>query len=304
MIDLLKIRSRDIVVARHLEGLSFLNYKNTISGKGKNGDYEYKRYDYNGIHFEFAKHRVESQITFRPHYYFNSNEHNTNDFNMLDCQSVIIEFMDMLDLWNYVSVLEIFNIEFGTANVIRSKIENFLQRLIYFRTHPFNTHRKYEHHRESFPRNKLGETTYYKGCKLYSKKHQFPEMDLGESLRTELKSNEKKFIKRNGIKTIDDLIKNETYLNWSNLLIEEMKHLLILPEGISSKGLTKKEYKDLKKFRHEIYWQKLLKYEPYLFNRKKVRYYRILSKINKNPLEPFIIDLRTKLDSLCEVKSV
>jgi hypothetical protein len=83
-----------------------------------------------------------------------------------------------------------------------------------------------------------------------------------------------------------------------------MKHLLILPEGISSKGLTKKEYKDLKKFRHEIYWQKLLKYEPYLFNRKKERYYRILSKINKNPLEPFIIDLRAKLDSLCEVKSV
>src|SRR5690606_27705634 len=70
---------------------------------------------YNGVLFCFYENKLE--ILFRPHYYFNDNLHNANDFSAANCIMVIYRLIKELCLTENTNELKIINIEYG-INVI------------------------------------------------------------------------------------------------------------------------------------------------------------------------------------------
>lgn len=58
--------------------------------------------EYKGVYFCFYTRKIDNddvftklEILFKPHYYFNDNLHNANDFSVQDCINVLNEFIEL-----------------------------------------------------------------------------------------------------------------------------------------------------------------------------------------------------------------
>ena len=156
---------------------------------------------YKGIYFYFYSDRLD--ILFKPHYHFNNNLHNANDFKIIDNVRVINDFKQLFNI--DLKKISVVNIEFG-LNVI-SPI-NIIDLLCYIIYHGKNEYRSgsVPYSKISYKPNKKGLPNQYKLFKIYAKGIQFPQYCDANTFRFEIKSKQSKFISnRLGIKTANDL---------------------------------------------------------------------------------------------------
>ncbi|WP_179344227.1 hypothetical protein [Winogradskyella ursingii] len=230
---------------------------------------------YNGILFEFTKHAL--YIYFKPHYYFNNNLHNANDFTILNCIKTLREFADTFKV--DTKELQIINIEFGLNIVIPKNlicVKDFLTLLTYHEQNQFYTDSKHSYCKYSTTTNSNGKTNVYKIIKCYAKGLQFPVYTDLNTFRFEVKSNRKKYIESLGIKNLNDLLGPSTYQILENTILKEFDKILIIDEQ-ARPGLTKTKLDNHKKRLNPIYWHKLLNKSKNVFRTNFKSYYDALN---------------------------
>ena len=245
----------------------------------------------------FSKDEVftKLEILIKPHYYFNNNLHNANDFKAIDCISALIEIKEIFDL--PVDKLTILNIEFGLNTISPIDCKDLILCAIYHEKNEFiNSSDSLKFSKISFKHHKDGKANKYKQIKFYAKGLQFLDHTDINMFRFEIKSKERKYIKTLGIHTYADLLKIETYNTLANIIRLEFKKVLILDINNKGEDLTNKEFLKLNEYLHPIKWVKSLQGGRNLFNKYKVDYHRLLDKTANNIHTQlnFIIDKKLK----------
>ncbi|QRM89527.1 hypothetical protein FG167_09890 [Lacinutrix sp. WUR7] len=259
---------------------------------------------YRGLLFEFTKNALF--IRFKPHYYFNSNEHNANDFSVANCIETLKNVFNSfcVDLEH----LEIINIEFGINIVIPIQlidIRDLLCQIIYHGQNQFATHSKYRHCRYSNSVNKSGMTNVYKIIKAYAKCIQFPNYTSTNTFRFEAKSNRKKYINSLGIFTIQDLFNTPVYDKLSEVILKEFDEVLIIDEHAKPK-LSETKFRNFEKKLNPLTWNRLLMKSKNTFRRNINSYYNALNTCDthlKKEIKKLMIDKLNHLKK-CAVLSI
>jgi hypothetical protein len=280
MLDFLKLYIIDISLINYLENHILLewiksedqfNYFDNEVIKTKTVK------QYKGILFCFYSNRID--ILFKPHYYFNNNLHNANDFKIVDCIKTISEFKNTFKI--DLKLLKVVNIEFGINTLSPICIKKLISYLLYHEKNEFKTDVRLTFSKRSFRANKNGTINRYKTIKAYAKGIQFPEYTNIDTFRFEVNSKESKYINPLGIYTANDLLNFDCYLNMSNQLLGEWDKVLLLDNETDFSNLTSTEQTKIKGYLNTITWFNISQ-DTYKnrFNKERAKY-KIL--VNKNP---------------------
>lgn len=253
------------------ERLSHFDFETVLSKQTKR---------YKGVLFCFYDNKVE--VLFRPHYYFNDNLHNANDFSTDNCLTVINRFINELCLTEYTNELKIINIEYGINVISPIDCKELVTFISYHGKNEFKTDTGLAYSKKSYSEAKNGTVNKYKIIKAYNKGLQFPDYCDINTFRFEVKSKQTKYIKQLGVTTINDLLNPETYQTLSNELIKEFDDVLILGNSKEYKNLSKKENNQLNKYLNPNNWFKVKQGHRNQFNKTKERYLKLLNKTGYN----------------------
>jgi hypothetical protein len=248
------------------------------------------KYQYKGIIFCFYPN--ELKISFFPHYYFNDNLHNANNFKVIDCINVILEFKNTFKIdWEK---LRIINIEFGINVLSPIDVKDLIMFLAYHNQNEFRTDIQYPFSKKSYLVNKRSQRPNdYKTIKAYAKGIQFPDFCDKNTFRFEIKSDQSKYINKLGIFNINDLLKVDVYERFSDKLILEFKEVLLLNDDDDS-NLTVIEKSKFRAYLHPNFWYRIKQdNKRNRFNKEKTKYYKLLDKTGnhlKKQLEKIIFD--------------
>lgn len=235
---------------------------------------------YNGILFCFYDDKLE--ILVKPHYYFNDNLHNANDFKTTDCIKVVTEFLQTFEIIDYANELRIINIEFGINIIPPIDCKELITFISYHGKNEFRTDTNLPYSKKSYKENKNGTANQYKIIKAYHKGLQFPKYTDKNTFRFEVKSKQSKYINSLGIYSISDLLRIEVYQTISNELLKEWKEVLILSETKNYTNLTTKENNLLNKYLNPNNWYKIKQQHRNQFSKTKKRYFELLEKSGYN----------------------
>ena len=231
----------------------------------------------------FTKEEVftKLEILIKPHYYFNDNLHNANDFSALDCIKTLTEIKD---IFNFpVDELTILNTEFGLNAISPIDSKDLILCAIYHEKNEFiNSSDSLKFSKISFKHHKDGTANKYKQIKFYAKGLQFPDYADINTFRFEVKSKERKYIKTLGIYKYTDLLKLETYHKLAEVIKLEFNKVLILDISNMGQNLTNKELLKLNLYLNTITWAKSLQGSRNLFNKYKNDYFKLLDKTESN----------------------
>ncbi len=299
-IDFLKIEIRDKVTIKNLKNNPLLIW-NSKSENLSHFDFEQiqtkeTKY-YKGILFCFYSNKLE--ILFKPHYYFNNNEHNANDFNVKDCIYVIQDFIDILEIENF-EPYKIVNLEFGFNLILNMLIENLVTFIGYHGKNEFKTDTGLAYSKKCYTYNRKGKANTYKTIKAYAKGIQFPEYTDRNTFRFEVKSKKTRYIKPLGIRNISDLLNPEIYDELATRLLKEFADVLILDNETTFANLSEKEKNALRGYLNTHTWYKILqnKKNRNSFANHKKKYFALLDKTGNN-IHTFLYNLISKkLDQL------
>lgn len=248
------------------------------------------KYQYKGIIFCFYPN--ELKISFLPHYYFNNNLHNANDFKVIDCVNMILDFKNTFEI--DLECLKIINLEFGINIVSPIDIKDLIMFLAYHNQNEFRTDNEYPYSKKSYRINKQNKPNDYKIIKAYAKGIQFPDFCDRNTFRFEIKSDQSKYYNPYGIFNLNDLLNIDVYTMLSTKLIEEFNKVLILDDTIDFSNLNPKQQSELKEYLHPNFWYRLKQdSQRNKFNKEKTKYYKLLDKTGnhlKKQLENIIID--------------
>ncbi len=112
MLDSLKLSIIDISLINYLENHNLLEW---VKSEDKINLFDFEVIKtkivkhYKGILFCFYSNRID--VLFKPHYYFNNNLQNANDFKIVDCIKTISELKNTFKI--DLKLLKVVNIEFG-----------------------------------------------------------------------------------------------------------------------------------------------------------------------------------------------
>lgn len=283
MIDFLKILITDQTLITQInanplliwhnkqERLSHFDFETVLSKQTKT---------YKGVLFCFYDNKVE--VLFRPHYYFNDNLHNANDFSTDDCITVVNRLINELYLTEYTNELKIINIEYGINVISPIDCKELITFISYHGKNEFKTDTGLAYSKKSYSETKNGTANKYKIIKAYNKGLQFPKYCDINTFRFEVKSKQTKYIKQLGVTTINDLLKPEIYKTLSNELLKEFNDVLILGDSQEHKNLSKKENNQLNKYLNPNNWFKVKQGHRNQFNKTKERYLKLLNKTGYN----------------------
>ncbi|WP_226064040.1 hypothetical protein [Kaistella polysaccharea] len=198
------------------------NYNSYSTGSGR-FRLEFRKIHKNGIHIGFRN----VEICFSPHYLFNNNLHNGNDFSPVQCIKVITEtFIKIGIRVTEFRDFKIVNLEYGLNLNTGLQIENLISGILYIKKTPFIV----PHHAIEY--FKISKSTKYKEIKAYAKGLQFvefPQYRIDRNIfRFEVKTKQSKNIKMLGIFTVTDLTNLHTYNYLFQSLINEWQNVLIL----------------------------------------------------------------------------
>jgi hypothetical protein len=237
------------------------------------------------------------EILIKPHYYYNNNLHNANDFRAIDCINTLTEIKDIFNL--PIQDLIILNIEFGLNAISPIDCKDLISYSIYHEKNEFiNSSDSLRFSKISFKHNKDGKANKYKQIKFYAKGIQFPTYANINTFRFEVKSKERKYIKSLGIYFYSDLLKLETYDELARVLLLEFKKVLILDYNNEGQNLTNRELLKLKEYQNTIKWIKSLNGSRNLFNKNKKDYNKLLDKTKNNIHTEMYEVVDTKLKQL------
>jgi hypothetical protein len=245
---------------------------------------------YKGIYFCFYSNKLD--ILFKPHYYFNDNLHNANDFNIIDCVAVINEVKNALNL--DLEVFKVINIEYGLNVLSPIDIKHLITYIVYHSKNEFRTDTGLPFSKKSYSVTKYGTANQHKIIKAYAKGLQFPKYSDINTFRFEVKSKKSRFINQLGIYTADDLLNPNVYLTLVESLINEFAKVLILDCKTDFKTLNQKEQTKISKFNNPMEWYKINNASNRnSFSKNKTAYYKLTDKIPinlKNQLQQIIYD--------------
>lgn len=244
---------------------------------------------YKGVLFCFYDNKVE--VLFRPHYYFNDNLHNANDFSVNNCITVTNRLINELYITEYTNELKVINIEYGINVISPIDCKKLVKFISYHGKNEFKTDTGLAYSKKSYSETKTGTANKYKIIKAYNKGLQFPEYCDINTFRFEVKSKQTKYIKQLGIETIKDLLNPETYKTLFNELIKEFDDVLILGNSQEYKTLTTKENNLLNKYLNPNNWFEVTQINKNKlgkiinrnkFNKAKDRYLKLVNKTGYN----------------------
>jgi hypothetical protein len=282
MLDFLKLSIIDISLINYLENHNLLEWVNS-EDKLNLFDKEVIKTktvkQYKGILFCFYSNRID--ILFKPHYYFNNNLHNANDFKINDCIKTILELKNIFEI--NLKLLKVVNIEFGINVLPPIDIKKLIAFLLYHEKNEFKTDVGLAFSKKSFRANPNGTINLYKIIKAYAKGLQFPQYSDINTFRFEVKSKQSKYINQLAIYTANDLLNFDCYLNMANEIKNEFGKVLLLDCETDFKSLTGKEQAKITNYLNTLTWFNISQ-DGYRnrFNKEKTKYYNLVNKIESN----------------------
>lgn len=310
MIDFLKIVSFDLELIQRVFNNSLLVDFSVYQKINKNFDSKPKEFnqatfikEYKGIYFCFYTRLIKDEVTFtkldilfKPHYYFNNNLHNANDFKAIDCINVLTEIKETFNL--PVNELKILNIEFGLNAISPIQCKDLINYIFFHEKNQFYNLRDLQFAKISYKPKNNGTANTYKQIKFYAKGLQFPQHTDSNTFRYEVKSKRSTYIKSLGVKTYADLLKFETYNTFAENLIKEFEKILIIDADNTMQNLNEKEKEKLKKYLNPITWNKYLQGSRNSFTKHKKKYFELLDKTENNIHTNLKIIIQNKLNEL------
>lgn len=293
MLDFLKLTNYDHTLIEKLECNPLLTWKSETENL-KYFDSEIittkKIKDYKGILFCFYANRLD--ILFKPHYYFNDNLHNANDFTINDSINTINDLNIELNI--DLNLFKVVNIEFGINVISPIDIKDLITYLVYHEKNEFKTDTDFSFSKKSCSVFKNGIVNKYKYIKAYAKGIQFPEYCNINTFRFEIKSKKSRYINSKlSIYTAADLLREEVYFKMAELILKEFKEVLILDCDIDLNNFNLKEQKKIIYYNNFFNWYKILNQSRNSFSRNKKKYHELIDKEKnnlKNQLEKIIIE--------------
>jgi len=307
MVDLLKLRTSNHQIIN-----SLLLHPDFLECKPINNYYTSLRQIEGfkiGLHFRKAIEKGFKigygyvDILVSPHYHKNNYLHNGDDFTPLECIKSINEILDYLQIKEINrNDLQVVNIEFGLNIIPNSDARLIFDGLFLYKRSKFSI--KYEDI-ETF---KLSEATKYKEIKAYLKGIQFlnfPSYNIDlNTIRFEVRSKKREFIKTLGIYTVCDLMEIKTYENLFKELLTEWDLVLLVNQQYDKTQIKAKDLAFLEDCNILEYWIDLIASKHRnTFLKTKIKYYKILTAKNNlhTEIKAKIID---KIDIFFSVQIV
>lgn len=311
MIDGTKIEVRDSGLKNRLfydPKLTFAGKQEWLSKFDRETIYTKETKQYKGILFCAYDNRLE--ILFSPHYYFNANKHNANDFTVKNCINVLNEFINEFDLFNELDQLKITNLEFGLNARSPIDVRDLITYAKYHQNKEFFNDNGLAYSKSSFKPNSNGRQSRYKTIKFYAKSIQYPEFSEPNLFRFEVKSKKSAFINQLGIYNLGDLINPGVYEKLKQTILNEFKGVLILDSSLSIQNLTKRQENKIKDYLNSDYWYRIKQRSENQEKKKnefwyaKQRYFRHLDLAGYNIHKDLYRIISEKLDFLINEKGM
>lgn len=282
MLDSLKLSIIDISMINYLENHNLLEW---VKSEDKINLFDFEVIKtktvkhHKGILFCFYSNRID--ILFKPHYYFNNNLHNANDFKIIDCIKTFSELKSIFEI--DLNLLKVVNIEFGINVLSPIDIKKLIAFLLYHEKNEFKTDIGLAFSKKSFRANPNGTINLYKIIKAYAKGLQFPQYSDTNTFRFEVKSKQSKYINQLGIYTANDLLNFDCYLKMANEIKNEFNKVLLLDCETDFKSLTGKEQAKITNYLNTLTWFNISQ-DSYRnrFNKEKTKYCNLVNKIENN----------------------
>jgi hypothetical protein len=184
------------------------------------------------------------EVCFSPHYLFNDDLHNGNDFTPKDAIKTIRETLFRIGIAeDEMQEFKVCNLEYGLNLDTGLPIENLINGILYTKKTLFvnkNPNQKYF---------KISNSTQYKEIKAYAKGLQFlelPQYGIDKNVfRFEVRTKQSRNIKTFGIHTVADLLKLEVYNALFQSLINEWENVLIINLVLKNKVNTTEFWDDI-----------------------------------------------------------
>lgn len=165
------------------------------------------------------------EVCFSPHYLFNSDLHNGNDFTSASAiRSIRETFLKIGVLGSEMQDFKVCGLEYGLNLNTGLQIENIIDGVLYTNRTPFM--------RKGFEYNKISCSTNYKKLKAYAKGIQFletPEYLINRNVfRFEVKTKQSKKIRKLGINNVTDLLNPEVYSALFQSILDEWESVLVV----------------------------------------------------------------------------
>ena len=250
---------------------------------------------FKGIYFHFYSNKLE--ILFKPHYYFNDNVHNANDFNIKDCVRTIKEVKNALNI--DATMFKVINIEYGLNIISPIDIRNLINYLAYHSKNEFRTDTGLPFSKKSYSVKPDGTANEYKIIKAYAKGIQFPLYTDINTFRFEVKSKKSRFINSFGIISLNDLLDVNVYFSLKENLIIEFNDVLIFDCETNFSSLNLKEQNKIIRFNNHLHWFKIRgSNNRNSFSKNKIEYNRLINKIPNNLKSQLVKIIFDKLELL------
>ncbi|WP_282069201.1 hypothetical protein [Olleya namhaensis] len=297
-LDFIKIKIVDTptILALWEHPLLYFHSKDEVLLKDKETIHTKNKKQYKGIQFELTPYCI--YICFKPHYFYNDNKHNANDFSIKNCIKTLTYFTNLFSL--DAKYLDIINIEFGLNIIIPKKlicIKELLLLLAYHERNEFYTDKRYPFTRYSTTSNINGKANQYKIIKAYAKGIQYPKITDINTFRFEVKSNRRPFIKSLNIKTLKDLLNPGSYQTLEQSILNEFDKVLILDDTVTPK-LSKTKLNTHIKRHNPITWHRYLQKSRNLFRKNFKDYYKSLETCETHLKKELKLLIQKKLQEL------
>ncbi len=235
---------------------------------------------YKGIIFCFKEDSLI--IYFKPHYHYNKDLHNANDFPVIECIGILKEFLRELQIEQLAEELVIQNIEYGLNVLSPMPVEDMVTFFAYHKKNEFKADNGLSYSKKSYSLSKGGKASRYQILKVYGKGIQFPKHADHDALRFEIKSQESRKIKSLGIRTIKDLLNPETYDRLTDDILARFDEVLILDNNVDPSKLSPKNKIKLVEMLNSHYWYKQQQKTRNTFQNSKKVYFKLLDKAGYN----------------------
>lgn len=297
MIDFLKISVIDPEIIDFIRNNKNLQYHSTKERvlNDKETIFSKETLQYNEILFEFSQKQLV--ILFKPHYYFNKNLHNANDFKVDSCVSIIKEFIQIFKL-SKLDEFRIVNIEYGVNFNFPKYGKKLISMLAFASKNEFFRDSLLLYSKKAGSHNKKGVCNGFKILKFYCKGIQYPQYAQEDTLRFEVKSKKSSRIKKMGIHHLGDLLSPKVYLNMKNDLTTELEKILILDSETNLTNLTVRDQKKLLSYLLNHKWFNAIQKSRNNFSDMKKRYFQLLDKSGYNVHKDLIKIVSKKLDEI------
>ena len=303
MIDYLKIYTKDKGIISRLNNNPLLTWSGDreklshIEKEAEEGIIKAEtNKSYKGIVFCFKEDSL--LIYFKPHYYFNDDLHNANDFSVNNFLMVLSEVLENLQIQDLSDRLFIINIEYGVNVLSPIKIEDLITFIAYHKKNEFRTDAGLIYSKKSQSISSNGKASRYQIIKAYAKGIQFPTHAPHNTLRFEIKSQESRKIKSLGIYSIKDLLNPETFKTLEDDLIGRFDEVLILDSSVDLSKLDHKSRIKLIERLNSHYWYKQQQKTRNTFSNSKKTYFKLLDKTGYNIHHDLRKILISKLEDL------